>query len=319
MPNGIYQRGDTLKSMFIIEGIEAGTYNVDIKLLWSKNKDESLQTSTFSINTEEKTEFEFDFNVDASQRLGFYDFEIVFSDGENVLAKFNSKESVYIAGEYEEYFYQDDFVPVKMDVIGRIGKLVPENVTLDYVFESGGLDYGSIDLKVTGGTNESGKARTRLPITYSTYEAKIKVPDSDALLNGFFLYGDNNYNPELSHEIDVEILFRDGKWQVWTTIFNPTHPEFKQDPNLEPNVIFSKATDLWFNPSEDYHTYTINFYEDYISFAVDGKEISRWEGKFDYADMYLYVSTFYTHWLSEEISSEDLEMNVEWVRRKYTP
>ena len=80
-------------------------------------------------------------------------------------------------------------------------------VSYEYV-EVGSIDYSRFKFSTDG--NKSGQIRSLLPATYGTYEARMKVPDSDALLNGFFLYGDDR-----NYEIDMEILFYEGRWQVW--------------------------------------------------------------------------------------------------------
>ena len=135
-------------------------------------------------------------------------------------------------------------------------------------------------------------SQTKLPITYGTYETMMKVPNNDALLNGFFLYGDDKYNPEIHYEIDIEVLFYEGKWQAWTTIFNESHKDYVYN-GVEHGVIFQRKIDLDFDPSADYHSYRIDFYDNFIAFSIDGVEVSRWDNSFDYGDMYMYSLTGY--------------------------
>ena len=59
------------------------------------------------------------------------------------------------------------------------------------------------------------------------------------------------------------------------------------------------------------------FYDNYVSFALDGIEVARWNKSFNYGDMHMYAGTFYTHWLTGELSTVPLEMNIEWMRRGY--
>ena len=99
-------------------------------------------------------------------------------------------------------------------------------------------------------------------------------------------------------------------------MFNENHEDYIYN-GVEPGVIYQTKIDLDFDPSKDYHSYRIDFYENFISFSVDGYEFGRWENKFNYGEMNLFAGNFYTHWLSEEISDQSLEMDVEWIRKGF--
>lgn len=197
--------------------------------------------------------------------------------------------------------------------LGNIGRVRAENVV--------GLNSKSknkvIKVNIDKNTNYSGQFRTKENMSYGNYEAKIKIPKNDGLLSGFFLY---NYTNENNYEIDLEVFFRDNKWQAKTTIYNVTHPNYKElheslyDP--EPEAVFKDKVSLAFDPTEDFNTYRINFQKEYISFEINGVEISRWNESFDFAPMKLYAGTFYSHWLNKDIYNSELDKDTRKSLRK---
>lgn len=319
-PNGIYKNGETAIGNIKIKGVSSGNYHAKINFKHSKLNNSIEKDVTFNLTEDEIKIIDFDLLVEPSYLRGFHDFKITIEDsGGNALAKYRVNQSLYFAETEWVYYYEDDFNKIDRPVAGQIGSLSSDRVNFEYVLdESGGtvVDYSSIIFDVQSDSNQSGQINTILPETYGTYEAMIKVPDNDALLNGFFLYGYNGKEEGVEHEIDIEILYYEGKWQAWGTIFNETNENYVYN-GIEPGLIYQKKVDLDFDPSEDYHSYRIDFYKDYVSFAVDGNEFGRWENKFDYGDMHLYAGNFYTHWLTGELSDEKLEMNVKWARKGY--
>ena len=317
-PNGIYKNGETLIGNMKFEGIQSGNYYIEVSYIHSKFKTILDNHVEFSLEKDEIKTVDFNLLVEPRYLRGFYDFEVIVKDSDgNVLADYYMEQVIYFAETEWIYYYENDFNEVNRPVAGQLGSLSPDRVNYDYVYhEKTGIDYSSITFDVQSNDNQSGQVRTILPETFGTYEAMIKVPDSDSLLNGFFLYGHNENNHGIEHEIDIEILYYEGKWQVWGTVFNETHKDYVYD-GIEPGVIYQEKIDLNFDPSKDYHSYRIDFYDDFVSFAVDGVEFGRWKNKFNYGDMHLYAGNFYTHWMTGEISEVPLEMNVEWIRKGY--
>lgn len=316
-PNGIYKPGDVIKGSVKIEGIQAGTYTLYADIIHSKSGLTLNDSSTFKLDVKEIKIINFNYKVTSANRIGFYDLNVKINDSIEELIKYKVLQSIYIAQSEWEYFYEDDFYGVNFPSFAGIGALNPSKLSYKYLIdETYGFDYSSIKIDIDANDNVTGQAATILPITYGTYEASIKVPDNDALLNGFFLYGTDKYDSTTTYEIDMEILIHEGQWELWTTIYNESHKDYDNSYE-EPGVIFQKRTKLTFDPSKDYHNYRINFYESYISFALDGVEVSRWNNRLDYGDMHMYAGTFYTHWLTRELSTTPLEMNVKWIRRGY--
>lgn len=316
LPNGIYEPGDVIKGYLVIEGIQSGSYNLQADIIHAKTGITLKDSKEFNIEAKEIKTINFSYKVTKNDRIGFYNLDVSIKENLDNLINYKTFDSIYIAQNEWEYFYDDDFINVDKEVIGGIGSLSPDTISYNYVEEASGVDYSSIKFQVNPEDNKTGQATTELPITYGTYESLIRVPDNDALLNGFFLYGDDRHDPNFHYEIDMEILFFEGKWQLWTTIFNESHKNHEENKG-EPGVVFHNKVDLDFNPSEDFHSYKIDFYQDYVSFSLDNVEISRWNSKFEYGDMHMYVGTFYTHWLTGELSLIPLEMDVQWIRRKY--
>lgn len=318
-PNGIYKTGDSVTGKIKLQGIQTGNYDVILTLVHSKARVEVSETSNVSITAGETKEITVNYPVTIANRIGFYDAYITVKQNSTTLVQYFVQKTVYIASSEWEYFYEDDFTKMNLPVIGQIGSIIPSNVALSYnVDESYGYDYGSADILIPANSNTSGQIKTTLPVTYGTYEARMKVPNSDALLNGFLLYGESPNNPSITYEIDLEVLRIDGKWQVWTTIHNKSNDLYAPNNGLEPGEIYQKKVDLSFDPSANFHNYRIDFYRNYTSFTVDGVEVSRWDETFDYGDMYIHAGNFYTHWLSKNIATYEQHMNIEWIRRMYT-
>jgi beta-glucanase (GH16 family) len=143
------------------------------------------------------------------------------------------------------------------------------------------------------------------------------VPNNDGLLNGFFLYGENPTDPSITYEIDMEILKYQGKWQLWSTVYNISNSKYNSNNGLEPGAVYQSKIDLTSDPSQDFHNYKINFYQDYISFYLDNKQVGNWQNEFDYGDMYLHAGSFYTFWLSGKIATENQKMEIAWMRQNF--
>lgn len=181
----------------------------------------------------------------------------------------------------------------------------------------------------------SGMSGVNRPVSYGTYEAKIKLPEQRGLLSGFFMYNeDANGKPV---EIDMEMLFIEGKWQLWLSAHNESNANYvygayldDYDPNIEyselgdnyaePGIVYQKKIDFAdlgiADPSSQYVDYKIKYYENNISFEVNNVEVGKFTKSFDYMELELITSTFWAQWLNKErleISWYD-EMNVEWIR-----
>ena len=167
------------------------------------------------------------------------------------------------------------------------------------------------------------------------------MPEQAGLLNGFFLYGEPNGSVQ---EIDMEMMkfIEEGEetWELWMTIHSPSHPDYvyaayleDYDPNIEygedgdnyaePGVIYQKKINLTellgHSPESKFNNYRINYYENYVSFEVNDKEVGRWNNKLGEHELELLTSTFWAHWLEryQYDTSWDDSLKVEWIREKY--
>jgi len=93
---------------------------------------------------------------------------------------------------------------------------------------------------------------------------RMKAPDKKGTVSSFFTYWDGpDFKPEEWNELDIEIV-----------------PSVAHNP-FSMNVIFGDGHDKKesheyaheFNPHDDWHTYTMEWTPDYISWAVDGHEV----------------------------------------------
>ncbi len=318
-PNGIVERGvGTLTGVMTLECTVEGTYQINTVLTSLKGNYKIFVSETVELTPGAINKVTFTVPTGPANRLGFYNVytSVDYGTGSVTCGSYYASNVAYIVDKENEYLYADDMISINRAVAGGVGSFADTNVVYTYV-EDGGIDYHSIDVNNPAKTMGTGQTVTINPITYGSFEGRIKVPNSDAILNGFFLYGYDSADPDSSYEIDIEILKFEGQWNMWTTIHNNKHESHGIDPTLEPGEIFQKRIALLFDPSLDYHNYKINFYRYYVTFEIDGIEVARWDGKFVYRDMSLYVGNFYTHWLSKVTSPVDQQMSVKWIRRNY--
>src|SRR5699024_238878 len=130
-----------------------------------------------------------------------------------------------------------------------------------------------------------------------SYKVSMSIPKQKGLLTGVFLYG-HDYPNDRSYEIDIETMFYKGEWQIWTTIYDFTHPNYKYGEYLigkswadeideaEPGVIFQERVSMgdvggFLDSSgnvipDKKHIFRIDYMTDYVAFHVNGKQIARW-------------------------------------------
>ena len=187
------------------------------------------------------------------------------------------------------------FEAIDNRILGRVGLLKENNVK-----GLSGLKT-NFEVLIQKGTNKSGQFRTKDKYTYGKFEADIKIPDNDGLLNGFFLY---SYEDGNNYEIDIEVVKKGGQWVGMTTIYNATHQDFeslnKEVTGSEDEEVFKYEAVLDFNPTADYHNYRIDVKPDKVDFYINNKLFSTWNESFNIKPMRLHGGTFYTHWLNKE-------------------
>ena len=111
---------------------------------------------------------------------------------------------------------------------------------------------------------KSGSVSTYEKFTYGKFVTRMKAPDRKGTVSSFFTYWDGpGFYPGGWNELDIEIV-----------------PSVEENP-LSMNVIYGDGHNKLeeheyardFDPREDFHTYEMEWTPDYISFAIDGREV----------------------------------------------
>ncbi|GAA5992109.1 hypothetical protein JCM11641_003526 [Rhodosporidiobolus odoratus] len=138
---------------------------------------------------------------------------------------------------------------------------VPENVDFDE-------GEGAIRLKVDGQSSgkedvKSGEIATTSEILYGTVTTRAKASPVEGVCHGFFYYADDN------HEVDIELLssfYTQGKGDAVAA-----GVEFTNQPLEQGGKETNKAMPYGFDPTADYHDYTIEWTSTATTFYIDGK------------------------------------------------
>ena len=179
------------------------------------------------------------------------------------------------ASTFRIFGTREDFVSTELDpewwetTIRELGRsnLEPDNVS---------IEDGQLRLTLPAQTLNGGEIASKGTFGPGFYAARIKVPDAPSSITGFFLYEP----PDFESEIDVEIYNDSSRRVLFTTYAGgeQTHTE---------------TTELPFDPTQDFHDYAFSYYEDSITFLVDGEPIEEFEGSVPYKPMKLYVNAWF--------------------------
>ena len=111
---------------------------------------------------------------------------------------------------------------------------------------------------------KSGSLSTYEKFTYGKFVTRMKTPNQKGTVSSFFTYWDGpGFYAGGWNELDIEIV-----------------PSVENNP-FSTNVIYGDGHKKQenhdyaheFDPREDWHTYEMEWTPDYISFAIDGKEV----------------------------------------------
>jgi endo-1,3-1,4-beta-glycanase ExoK len=170
--------------------------------------------------------------------------------------------------------------------LGR-GELVPENVD---------FQDGQLRLTLPTGTLDGGEIQSNDLYGPGFYVARIKVPDAQSSITGFFLYEP----PDYASEIDIEI-YNDSSGKILFTTYSgseQTHTETMELP---------------FDPTEEFHDYAFFYDRNAITFYVDGEPMKKYEGGLPYKPMKLYVNSWFPNWPDGEKPNSDRHTYVDWI------
>ena len=110
----------------------------------------------------------------------------------------------------------------------------------------------------------SGSVSSFENFTYGKFITRMKTPDKMGTVSSFFTYWDGpDFTPSEWNELDIEIV-----------------PSVEHNP-FSMNVIYGDGVDKHeshkyahdFNPHDEWHTYSMEWTPDYISWSVDGHEM----------------------------------------------
>ncbi|MBN1602843.1 MAG: family 16 glycosylhydrolase [Chitinispirillaceae bacterium] len=142
-----------------------------------------------------------------------------------------------------------------------VDRAMPEDgklhiMTTDYLQAE--PDYAG-DLTALGGS-----VQTKNRYLYGKWEARLKPSSESGVVNAFFLWNDVNYQ-----EVDIEFTpytFGKNTGEVHLAI----HAEGRSNH-------FVSDVKVDFNPSDDFHVYTIEVYTDRVVWRVDGDLLDEYE------------------------------------------
>jgi hypothetical protein len=117
---------------------------------------------------------------------------------------------------------------------------------------------------VAEATYRSGSVSSYEKFTYGKFVTRMKAPDKMGTVSSFFTYWDGpHFKASEWNELDIEIV-----------------PSVERNP-FSMNIIYGDGHEKHeshqyshgFNPRDDWHTYTMEWTPDYISWAIDGHEV----------------------------------------------
>ena len=111
----------------------------------------------------------------------------------------------------------------------------------------------------------SGAVSSREHFLYGKFVARMKAPNKKGTVSSFFTYMDGAKGPGGWNELDIEIVPSVGAKPASTNmIYGHGHVKLESH---------EYATD--FDPKDEWHTYTIEWTPEYVSWSVDDKEMRR--------------------------------------------
>jgi len=164
------------------------------------------------------------------------------------------------------------------------------------------ISRSRLSMRIPAGTLDGGEVESDRLFGYGGYRARMKLPEAQGSITGFFLY----QSPDFQSEIDVEI-YNDSTGQVLLGTYAD---------GVQTN---SEITFLGFDPTADFHEYGFDFYPEDLTFSVDGERRTRWSGGLPGVPMKLYLNVWFPQWLVGTSSSSDRSVFVERIRHHRKP
>ena len=159
------------------------------------------------------------------------------------------------------------------------------------------ISEGMLSLIMPAEKLEGGEVSTINGKGFGIYEARMKVPYAPSSITGFFMYE----APDFYHEIDMEI-YNDKSGKILITTY------------AEGKVRNKYTGNLGFDPGQDFHDYRMEYFEDSLSFYVDGNLIIRWLDGYSKSSMRLMINSWYPTWLKGTPPLEEQRLLVDYIR-----
>ena len=119
-------------------------------------------------------------------------------------------------------------------------------------------------VSVAAANFKSGSLSTYEKFTYGKFVTRMKAPDQKGTVSSFFTYWDGpGFYTGGWNELDIEIVPSVENNPLSTNLIYGDGHQKKEDHD------YAQA----FNPHDDWHTYEMEWTPEYISFAIDGKEV----------------------------------------------
>jgi beta-glucanase (GH16 family) len=141
--------------------------------------------------------------------------------------------------------------------------------------------------------------------TYGYYEARIRIADATGLNNAFWLHTDRaETDPSKSFEIDIAEVHYPNYLQ--TSLWDRT----KKTNQLERKQNFFDVP-----LSGEFHTYGLEWNEQWIIYYLDGKEVWTIRNRVANSPVHVLLSTMVRTWAGKVTDALDnTSMQVDWVR-----
>jgi len=159
-----------------------------------------------------------------------------------------------------------------------------------------GVANGELGIRLPGGKLDGGEARTRSLYRFGTYRARIRVANAPSSLTAFFLYR----APDYQQELDIE-LYNDSTGRVMFSTYSS---------GAQTNT---RTVLLGFDPTADFHEYTIEYQPGSVRFLVDGQQLQAWTSGVPRSAMNLFVNAWFPSWLAGQAPDRDRFTSVDWI------
>ena len=159
------------------------------------------------------------------------------------------------------------------------------------------VEDGLLTIHMPQGALQGGEIYSRKAHSFGAYEVRMKLPNAPSSITGFFLYR----QPGHFHEIDIEV-------------YNETSGDFFLTTYSEGSKQNLHLGTLPFDPTNDFHTYRIEYYPHSVSFYIDDALITEWFDGFTQEPMFLIINCWYPDWLEGTPPKSDEYLYVDWIR-----